>query len=59
VSGLGDKGTEAAAEFVSDPNDARLIPASVGDRGNFQIVLKTSILSGEPGPLQVMAVYTW
>jgi hypothetical protein len=59
VSGLGDKGTEAAAEFVSDPNDARLIPASVGDKGNFQIVLKTSILSGEPGPLQVMAVYTW
>jgi hypothetical protein len=59
VGGLGAWGTEAAAELVSDPNYARQIPTSITDKGNFQMILKTSIISGEPGPLQVVAVYTW
>lgn len=59
LSGLTDLGTEAAAEFVTDPNYEKLIPASVNQQGNFQIVLKTSVIGGEPGPLQILAVQTW
>jgi hypothetical protein len=59
LSGLEGYGTEAAAQLVGDPKVAKLIPNSVHEQGNFQIVLRTSIIGGEPGPLQVLAVQTW
>jgi len=59
LCGLEARGTEAAAALIADPKNEMLIPASIGERGNFQIVLKTSLINGEPGPLQVLAVETW
>lgn len=59
LGGLRANGTEAAAELVADPKFARFIPKIVSDHGNFQVVLKTSVIGGEPGPLQVLAVQTW
>ena len=59
LSGLQAKGTEGAAELVSDPQYSKLLPTSIHKDGNFQIVLKVSIIGGEPGPLQILAVQTW
>ena len=59
LSGLQAKGTEAASRLVTDPNYVRLLPASISGKGNFQIVLETSVIGGEPGPIQVLAVHTW
>jgi hypothetical protein len=59
LSGLEAEGTEAAAELVVDPKYAKLIPAAITEKGNFQIVLKTTVIGGEPGPLQVLAVQSW
>ena len=59
LSGLKAKGTEGAAELVSDAQYAKLLPTSILGTGNFQIVLKVSIIGGEPGPLQILAVQTW
>ena len=59
LSGLEDWGTQAAAALVSDPKLAKLIPNAVLDHGNFQIVLKTTIIGGEAGPIQILAVQTW
>lgn len=59
LSGLEARGTEAAAELISDPSFSKLIPANVPDKGNFQIVIRATILNGEPGPIQILAVRTW
>jgi hypothetical protein len=59
LSGLGGYGTEAAAQLVDGSKVAKLIPNNVYDKGNFQIVLRTSVIGGEPGALQVLAVQTW
>ena len=59
LSGLTAKGTEVAAAVVTDPKDSGLIPAEVREDGNFQVIVRTSIISGEPGPVDVLAVQTW
>lgn len=59
LSGLEAYGTEAAGELVADPAFAGSIPAVVKSNGNFQIVLKTAVVRGNTGPLQVLAVHTW
>ena len=59
LSGLESYSTEAAGELVADPTYAKLIPASIGEKGNFQIIIKTEVIGAEPGPIQIMAVYTW
>lgn len=59
VGGLGMHGTEAAAELLTDRELAKSLPASLRSAKNFQVVLKTSVISGNTGPPQILAVYTW
>ena len=59
LSGLEAYGTEAAGELVADPAFAGSIPSSLKSSGNFQIVLKTSVVRGNTGPIQILAVHAW
>ena len=59
LSGLTGHGTEAAGAFVADPTFANLVPGRVLAQGNFQIVLRISVLHGNSGPFQTLTVYTW
>jgi hypothetical protein len=58
VGGLYRYGTEAAGEFLTDPQMMKSIARSVqlgnGDR-NLQIVLETTVTDGTPGPPKVVA----
>jgi len=58
--GLGMHGTEAAGDLLSDPELSRTLPDAVrSNKKNFQIVLKTTVISGHTGAPQVITVYTW
>lgn len=59
LSGLEGYGTEAAAHLACDPKLAKMIPSSVRDQGSFEMVLRTSVIGGEAGPIQILAVKTW
>lgn len=59
LSGLEGYATQAASELVTDPKFATKIPGRLRDSGNFQIVLRTSVLDEEPGPIQIEAFYSW
>ena len=59
LSGVTAYGTDAAGELVTDPAFAKYIPASVRSTGNFQIVLKTSVLRGSTGPIEILSIHTW
>jgi hypothetical protein len=59
LSGLTFNSTQAAGELVTDPEIAKKIPLRVRGQGNFQIVLRTSLMGDEPGPIQIVAVHTW
>ncbi len=59
VCGLGAAGTEAASELLTDPAFEKLLPAGIDSKGNFQIVLRTSVVNGRTGPFQVLAYYLW
>jgi hypothetical protein len=62
LGGIAQYGTEAAAEFVTDPDyfEQALAHAPRGWSGkNIQVVLSTRVLSGVGGPPTVMAVYFW
>lgn len=59
LSGLEAHGTEAAGELVADPAFAKFVPPGLRSTGNFQIVIKTPVMRGSTGPLEVLAVYTW
>jgi hypothetical protein len=59
LSGLEAYGTEAAGELVADPAFAKYLPPAVRSTGNFQIVLKTSVLRGNTGPIEILAFHAW
>lgn len=62
VAGIGRGGTRVAGEFLTDPNDlAQLKRAAqaAGDKKNFEVVLSTQIIEGEPGTPKMEAVYFW
>ena len=59
LTGIGGHGTQAAARFLTDPKLAKMIPRYIRDSGNFQIVLRTTLMGEEPGPIQIVAGYTW
>ena len=62
VAGIKSYGTQAAGEFVSNPEylQAALRTASPGWEGrNMQIVLQTAVTDGLPSPPEVAAVYVW
>jgi hypothetical protein len=62
VAGIKSYGTQAAGEFVSNPEylKSALQTASPGWEGrNMQIVLQTAVTDGLPSPPEVAAVYVW
>lgn len=62
LGGITQYGTEAAAEFVTDPtyfNRALANAPSDWFRKNLQVVLSTRVLSGVSGPPSVVATYFW
>jgi hypothetical protein len=59
LSGLEAHGTEAAGELVADPAFAKSLPSVMRSMGNFQIVLRTSVIRGSTGPFEIVAVHTW
>lgn len=62
LGGISQYGTEAAAEFVTNPtyfNSALTGAPSDWYRKNIQIVLSTRVLAGVSGPPTVIAAYFW
>lgn len=62
VAGIGERGTQAAGEFVSNPalleKGLRNIPAGWQSK-NLEIVLQTAVTDLVPGPPRVVAAYSW
>jgi hypothetical protein len=61
VGGLYTYGTEAAGEFLADPDLMEAVAHQIGRmnaRGTLQIVLATTVTDGTPGPPRVVAVST-
>jgi hypothetical protein len=59
IGGLYTYGTEAAGEFLTDPQLVQAIAKAVGSdssRENLQIVLETTVTDETPGPPRVVAV---
>jgi hypothetical protein len=62
VAGIQSYGTQAAGEFVSSPEylQAALQKAPPDwERKNMQILLRTQVIDGLPGPAEVVAIYVW
>jgi hypothetical protein len=62
VAGIGGTGTQAAAEFVSNPEllAEGLRSAAPGwQTKNLEIVLQTTVTDSVPGPARVVATYSW
>ena len=62
VAGIQSYGTQAAGEFVSSPEylEAALQKAPPDwERKNMQILLRTPVIDGLPGPAEVVAIYVW
>jgi hypothetical protein len=59
LGGLRHQGTEAAGDLLIDSSFAQLLPTQIRPTGNFQIVLKTSIVNGSADPPQILAFHTW
>jgi hypothetical protein len=62
VAGLGIYGTEAASELVASPEYldrlTKMLPAGWENK-NLELVLKTNIIRGEPGPPSLVSFATW
>lgn len=61
AAGIGKSGTQAAAEFVTSNDELK---AWLGGKGlpinkNFELILSTNTINGEPGPPSVIASSTW
>jgi hypothetical protein len=59
VGGLGFHGTMAGGELITNSSLTGSLPAGLRSNKNFQIVLRTSVINGNAGSPQVLAVYTW
>jgi hypothetical protein len=62
IAGVGYAGTQAAAEFVTNPHSVSTLLKSLPkgwEKKNLQIVLHTSVTNQIPGPAEVVAVYSW
>ncbi len=62
VAGIGRGGTRVAGEFLTDNSDlAQLmrLAHAAGDKKNFEVVLSTQIIDGEPGSPKMEATYFW
>jgi hypothetical protein len=59
IGGLYTYGTEAAGEFLTDPEVMKAVSSQLrpgGSGQNLQIVLGTTVTDGTPGPPKVLAV---
>jgi hypothetical protein len=60
VAGLGSFGTNAAAEFVSNPGYLDSLGKSASNcKRNIQIVLQVQVMDETSGPPQVLAINCW
>jgi len=59
VEGIKWQGTEAAATLIANPSLARFLPSSLRSAKNFQVVMRTSVINGNAGPPDVLAIYKW
>jgi hypothetical protein len=62
VAGVGYAGTQAAAEFITNPQSVSGLAKSLPkgwEKKNLQFVLHTSVTNQLPGPPDVVAVYSW
>ncbi|WP_263418429.1 hypothetical protein [Terriglobus albidus] len=62
LAGLGRNGSEAAAEFVTNPDYLEWLKQRIGDglsQKNIEVVLKTSVIDGKTGAPSVEAFYSW
>ncbi|HVW11188.1 MAG TPA: hypothetical protein VHC90_21535, partial [Bryobacteraceae bacterium] len=62
LGGVGAHGTEAAGDFVTNPDQIRKLEAFApsGWAGkNLQVVLSTEVVKGSSGPPRIEAAYFW
>jgi len=60
IGGMGMHATEAAGQLVCLPEYAHLLPESIRNyKGNLQLIVKTTVISGHTSPPEVVAVHTW
>jgi hypothetical protein len=62
VAGIGSWGTQAAAEFVTDPKHLKKLEALAPrhwEGKNLQVVLATDVIRGSSGPPTVLAAHFW
>lgn len=62
LAGLGRNGTEAASQFVTNPDSMRLLQEKVGGKladANIEVVLKASVIGGRTGAPSIQNVYVW
>lgn len=62
VAGLGSWGTQAAAEFVTNPNHVKKLEPFAPrnwQQKNLQVVLATDVIHGSSGPPMVLAADFW
>jgi len=62
VAGIGSWGTQAAAEFVSNPEHLKKLEAFAPkhwEQKNLQVVVATDVIRGSSGPPTVLAAHFW
>jgi hypothetical protein len=59
LAGVGENGTRAASEFLTDHEDVRTVDKSLLHKDNFEIVIRTQVINGASGPPQIVAIETW
>lgn len=62
LAGLGRNGTEAAAQFVTDPHYMELLRNSLGTRfgdKNIELLLQVKVIDAKTGAPSILAVHTW
>jgi hypothetical protein len=62
IAGIGPWGTEAAGEFVQSPQAleqlAKMMPSG-WEHKNIEVVLKSNVIGGQPGPPIIMSGISW
>jgi hypothetical protein len=62
LAGVGRNGTEAAAQFVTNPHYMQLLRDRVGSdfsNRNVEAILKVSVIDGKTGAPSIQAVHVW
>ena len=60
VAGCGSMGTQAASEFITQPQFLGGLPRSLNNpKVSIQVVLRTPIVAGVAGSPEVIATHIW